>query len=224
MSSEPGTDEPRDGGYSLVEILVAMLVFGIFSTVLLGFAISTATVTEQIRSNADVTEESRLAVERLSRELRQASAVDRVALRGVAGSGTTALTIWTDFNGNGLRDLSASDPEVLTYRWDPSNGRLTLTADDPDGTAITRPVLAEVVSDFDLQLRSSRFEADANGDGTTTWNELDASGASGGNGNGRPDGRELEWIDLVAVAMTVTDADAERTFALQADLRNQHGG
>lgn len=215
---------PRDAGVTLVEVLVAMVVFGIFSTVLLGFALSTATVTEEIRATADVTEESRLAIERMSRELRQASAVEAVTLEGVGSSSTTALTIWTDFNGNQLRDLSDTDPEVLTYRWQRSTGRLTLTADDSDGTAVTRPVLAEIVTRFDLRLRSSMFEADTNGDGTTTWQELDGSTAAGGNRNGVPDGDELDRIDLVAVSMTVSDADARRDFALQADLRNQDGG
>lgn len=214
---------PDDDGFTLVEVLVAMVLFGVLSTVLLGFAISTARVTEGIRARADVTEESRLAVERMSRELRQASSIDRVEIRGVAGSTTTALTLWVDFDGDGLRDPAATDPEVLTYRWEPDTGRLTLSADDHDGVAVTRPVLAEVVTRFDLRLRSSRFEADADGDGTTTWQELDASTAAGGNRNDRPDDRELERVDLISVSMTVSDAGASRDFTLQADLRNQDG-
>lgn len=221
--SPPRRTPPADGGFTLVEVLVAMTLFGVLSTVLLGFAVSTARVTEGIRARADVTEESRLAVERMSRELRQASSIDRVQLRGVGGSTSTAFTLWIDFDGDGLRDLTAVDPEVLTYRWEPDTGRLTLSADDHDGTAITRPVLAEVVTRFDLRLRSSRFESDADGDGITTWQELDAAAAAGGNGNDRPDGRELERIDLVSVSMTVSDAGASRDFTLQADLRNQDG-
>lgn len=213
---------PRDSGTSLAEVLVAMGLLGGLSTVLLGFAVSTAGVTEEIRAGADVTEESRLAIERMSRELRQASSIDAVALQPL-GDATTALTIWVDFDGDGLRDLAATDPEVLTYRWDPASGRLTLTADDADGTRVTRPVLAEVVTRFDLRLRSSAFEPDADGDGSTTWQELDGATA-GGNGNERPDGAELDRIDLVSVSMTVRDAGAERDFYLQADLRNQDGG
>jgi hypothetical protein len=85
-------------------------------------------------------------------------------------------------------------------------------------------VLAEIVTAFDLRLDSSHFEPDANGDGTTTWQELDAAAVAGGNGNHLPDDRELRLIDLVSVAMTVRDGEASREFYLQADLRNQGGG
>lgn len=216
---------PRDAGVSLVEVLVAMTLFGVFSTVLLGFAVSTADVTEQVRATGDVNGESRLAVERMTRELRQAAVVEAVTTVGEGAARTpVAFTVWVDFDGNGVRDLSASDPEVLTYRWDgwdPGSGRLTLTADDASGSAVTRPVLAEVVTRFDVQLNSSLFEADADGDGTTTWRELDAAVAYGGNGDGLPNGQELRWVDLVAVAMTVRDAGESRDYSLQADLRNR---
>lgn len=216
---------PRDAGVSLVEVLVAMTLFGVFSTVLLGFAVSTADVTEQVRATGDVNGESRLAVERMTRELRQASVVESVATVGTGPDRRpVGLTVWVDFDGDGTRTVSASDPEVLTYRWDgwdPGSGRLTLTADDADGTAVTRPVLAEVVTRFDLRLNSSLFEADADADGTTTWRELDAAVAYGGNTDGVPNGQELRWVDLVAVTMTVRDAGESRDYSLQADLRNR---
>ena len=95
------------------------------------------------------------------------------------------------------------------------------TADDATGAATTRPVLAEVVTLFDLRLDSSLFEADANSDGRTSWQELDASTTYGGNQNGVPDGAELRLVDLVSVRMTVKDADESRDYLLQADLRNR---
>lgn len=231
MSPRRTPDERRrDAGFTLVEVLVAMGLFSIFSAVLLGYAISTADVTEQVRATGDVNGESRLAVERMTREMRQASAVDSVSVRAVettTQTGTTTsyeltgLTVWVDFDGSGTRTLSSLDPEVLTYRWDPANGRLTLTADDASGTATTRPVLAEVVTRFDLRLDSSLFEADTNADGRTSWQELDASTTFGGNQNGVPDGAELKLIDLVSVRMTIKDADESRDYVLQADLRNR---
>lgn len=224
MSTATGPDVPRDAGSTLGELVVAVGLFAVFSTVLLGFALSTARVTEGVRARSDVTDEARLAVERMSRELRQATAVDAVATREVAGARQpTAVTIWVDFDGDGARSTSASDPEVLTYRWEPDTGRLTLTANDAAGTAVTRPVLAEVVTRFDLQLASSLFEADADGSGTTTWQELDAAATYGGNRNGLPDGAELDRVDLVALVMTVRDAGQARDFFLRADLRNQDG-
>ena len=153
----------------------------------------------------------------MGRELRQAREVDAVQF-AVGSTGSTALTIWTDFDRNGVRATGAADPEVLTYRWTPSTGQLTLTANDTAGTEVTKPVLAEVVSAFDLRLRSSLWEYDANADGVTTWEELDASAI--GNGNTVPD-VELKKIDLISIRLTVTEGKAARTFYMQVDLRNR---
>jgi prepilin-type N-terminal cleavage/methylation domain-containing protein len=213
--------EPRDSGMSLVEILVAMGLFGLLSTLLLGFALSTSQVTKDTSALSGINEESRLAMERLTRELRQADAVLSLQVPTHADD-PTAITIWADFNGNGFKDLSVTDPEVLTYRWDPVTDRLTLTADDEDGTAVTRPVLATQVSSFTLGLSSSRWEYDANHDGTTTWQEIDAAGSPVGDHDGSPDPFELELVDLVKVSMTVLDGPHAQTYATEVDLRNRN--
>jgi prepilin-type N-terminal cleavage/methylation domain-containing protein len=208
---------PRDAGVTLIEVLVAMALFGVVGTLLLGFAVSTSRVTDQTRSMTMVSEETRLAMERLTRELRQASQVLHVDLPSASG-GATALTFWTDFNGNGMQDLDAADPEVLTYRWTPTTHRLTLTANDASGTATTLPVLAAAVSDFGLDLRSSAWQHDADGDGVTTWREVDAAV---GNRNGVADSTELRQLDLVAVSITATDGTHEQSYRTQVDLRNR---
>lgn len=219
LVAEDGSEETRDGGFSLVEILVAMGLFGVLATLLLGLAMSTGKVTEDVRALSNINEESRLAVERLSRELRQASQVTAISLPATA-TDRTALTFWTDFDANGTQDLNAADPEILTYAWDPQTDRLSLTVNDPSGVAITRPLLAANVSSLTLDLRSSDWEFDANGNGQTTWQELDAV-AAGGNGNGRPDGPELLKLDLIGVKMTVLDGPRAQTYTTRVDLRNR---
>ena len=218
---EPGTGEDRDSGMTLVEILVGIGLFGLLGMVLLSIALATSRVTEDTRQLTNVNEESRLAMERLTRELRQATEVVAVHLPS-GPDDTTALTFWTDFNGNGTKDLNAADPEVLTYRWDPTTGRLTLTANDPDGTAVTQPLLSANVSAFSIELRSSQWYYDTNKDGTTTWNELDAAGPPAGNANGLPDEPEFAHIDLVGVTMTVLDGPHAQTYTTQVDLRNRN--
>ena len=208
---------PRDDGFSLVEVLVAMSLFGVLGSLLLGLALGTSRVTEDVRSLTNVNEESRLAMERMVRELRQARSITAVTLPPAS---TTSLTFWTDFNGNDAADLAAADPEVLTYRWNPATNRLTLTANDATASAVTRPVLAASVSGFVLELRSSRWQLDADGNGQTTWQELDAP-AGGGNGNGVPDGTELDAIDQVGLTMTVLDGSRAQTYTTRVDLRNR---
>lgn len=210
---------PRDAGFSLVELLVAMGLFGVLGSLLLGLALSTANVTENVRALSTINEDSRLAMERLSRELRQATQVTAVSLPATP-TDRTALTFWTDFDGNGAQDLTAADPEILTYGWDPGNGRLSLTVDDVSGSSVTRPLLATSVSRFTLDLRSSQWQLDADGNGRTTWVELDAP-AAGGNGNGVPDGPELLKLDLIGITMTVLDGSRAQTYTTRVDLRNR---
>jgi Tfp pilus assembly protein PilW len=154
---EPG---PRDAGVSLVELLVGIGLFATLGTLLLGLALSTGKVTTDTRALANVSEESRLAMERMTRELRQSNGLTAVELPAAS---STALTFWTDFNGNEAPDLNAADPEVITYRWDPTTRMLTLTANDATGTAVTRPVLAAQVSRFEVDLRSSKWQYDTDG-------------------------------------------------------------
>jgi prepilin-type N-terminal cleavage/methylation domain-containing protein len=219
MSATTRMVPPKDAGFSLVELLVAMGLFGVLGSLLLGLALSTGNVTENVRALSNINEESRLAVERLSRELRQATQVTAVSLPS-ASAERTALTFWTDFDGNGAQDLNAADPEILTYGWDPQTDRLSLTVNDASGTSITRPLLAANVSALTLDLRSSEWQLDADGDGRTTWQELDVP-AAGGNGNGVPDGPELLKLDLIGVTMTVLDGARAQTYTTRVDLRNR---
>lgn len=215
-------DQAPDAGFSLIEVLVAITLFGLLSTMLLGFALSTSAVSRSVDDAGGLTGESRLALERLSRELRQAREIKAVTLPPSGSPGSTAITLWTDFNNNGTEDLGAADPEVLTYRWEPGSRQLTLTANDASGTAVSRPVLAGEVTGFTLLLRSSLWQHDgADGsapDGTVSWQELDRS--SIGNNDGTPSG-ELDRVDLVALSMTVSAGGVSQRFDLQADLRNR---
>lgn len=213
----PNDDQgPLDRGVSLVEVLVGLGLFGMLSTVLLGFAMGTSQVTEDTRQLAGVNEEARLAMERLTRELRQADEVRSFQPPATAGS-ETAFTFWTDFNGDSS-DYSASDPEVLTYRWRPDGGgQLTLTAGSN-----TQPVLAANVSAFEVGLNSSLWEYDANHDGTTTWRELDVAGSPVGDNTSTPTAPELSHVDQVTISMTVLDGAHAQTYRTQVDLRNQN--
>ncbi len=206
----------QDGGFTLIELLVAMGLFGVLSTVLLSFVLSTANTTDSVDRASTGVAEARLALERMSRELRQARAIEAAEIT----ADSVSFTFWTDFDGDGVRDPDAVDPEVLTYTWTRSSSRLTLSAAG-GGSTVTRPVLAGGVTDVSLRLRSSLYQYDGNADGTTTWQELDAAGGLVGNNNGVPDGLELEHIDLVSIRLKIETEGSTRDFALQADLRNR---
>lgn len=222
MTGEPrhGTARPRDEGMSLVEVLVAMGLFGLLGTLLLGLALGTSRVTDDTRALAGVNEESRLAMERLARELRQATAIDVLQLPADPASDPISIRFWTDFDADTGRDYGVVDPEVLTYRWQPATKELTLLANEgrPD---VTSGRLVANVSAFSLELYSSEWEHDgADGsvkDGFTTWREIDHAL---GDADGVPDPDELAHVDRVAVSMTVLDGTHSQTYRTEIDLRN----
>jgi prepilin-type N-terminal cleavage/methylation domain-containing protein len=215
------TERPQrsDAGFTLVELLVAMGLFGILATILLGLAISSSGVADDTRQLATVGDESRLGMERMTRELREAARIADVVLPTGAGTGPTRFTLWADFNANGCIDRGAADPEELTYTWDPSTRYLTLSA-VINGVAHTQRLLATKVSLFSLRLSSSSWQYDADQNGTTTWQEIDASSV-GDRNQANFTSAELEHIDLVGLSITATDGSHDVDYATDVDLRNQ---
>jgi type II secretory pathway pseudopilin PulG len=206
----------------MIELLVGMALLSVLGTILMGMALSMQKSTMASEKNADLLHETQLAMERLVRELRQAGTIDEVELPTTPTS-PSAITFFADFDNDGVRDLDASDPEVLTYRFTPSTGKLTLTVDDADGNAITTPILAGNVTGFGLELRTSLWQYDRSvpRDGIVTWAELDATPGVGDN-DGIPDPAELKLIDSVVVTISVNDGARNQTYRTQVDFRNRN--
>jgi prepilin-type N-terminal cleavage/methylation domain-containing protein len=225
----PAVDDSADEGFTLVELLVAMGLFLLLTTMIMSVVLSTSRATTDVQKFTNINEQARVATERLTRELRQASKIMSVTLPNAAGD--VSFTFGIDFNGNGTIDDVTSDPEVLTYSYKASLGRLTITANDPSGAAVTRPVLSEQVSAFTLDFRSSLWQydgclaSDASGtptgpkDGITDWTELNTT-CGGGNNNAALDGTEIERIDLVNITLTVLESPHQQTYQTQVGLRN----
>lgn len=209
-------DRQFDAGFSMVEMLVAMALFGVLGTVLLGFALGTSRVSDAVRADSEVTGEARLAVERMTRELRQASELTDVTIRD---GKILSFTVGIDFDGqDGVEELASSDDyEILTYAWDPDGRTLTLRGGDD-----VAEVLAGGVERVEFRLRSSQWIYDRNRDGTTEWLEIDQAAVS--LTDGQLDETELGLIDLVAIELEVEDSGTTRRFIVQADMRNRDGG
>ncbi len=220
-----------DKGFTLVELLVAMGLFLVLISLVMTSVMAMSRATTDVKQFTNINEQARIATERLTRELRQAMEV-RAAVLPTALDASTSMTFGVDFNGNGIVDDISSDPEVLSYRYDASHQRLTLTANDESGTAVTRPILSEQVSAFRFEFRSSLWKydgctaTDSPGaptgpkDGVTDWTELDTT-CGGGNHNGVLDATELNRIDLVSVTLSVLEGPHTQTYETQVGLRNQ---
>ena len=223
-------DNGRDRGITLVETLVTMVVFSVVMVAVMTTVLSSNSTVSTVKQVDDANEEARLALVRISRELRQANAITGATLFTTgtyAGTGyASAITFSVDFNGNGTIEPDAPDAEVLTYRFvpDPSgNGQIQLEANDPSGTLLVRPILAAHVSDFHMELRSSQWACDTNGDGVTTWQELDTNTAAAcphPDNNGTLDGNEFALIDSVYINFSVFEGTHRQTYNAIVNLRN----
>jgi prepilin-type N-terminal cleavage/methylation domain-containing protein len=229
-------DSGGDAGFSLVELLVALTLFGVLGGTLMATVVATKASVAASRETHDLNEEARLAINRMSRELRQATEITAVSapttINSVAReSGEVSVTFTVDFNGNGVIDASAVDPEVLTYKWDGS--QVLLIANDTSGSPVIAPVLSGKVSDFSLDYFSSDYRRDCSPvDGMTNWRELDAylttKNASGvcdarpaaGHTVGAIDTSELTDIDSVTISFTVLEGTRRQAYRTQVDLRN----
>jgi prepilin-type N-terminal cleavage/methylation domain-containing protein len=229
----------NEGGFSLVELLVAI---GILSVISVGFytvLFSTSRGSDAARSVASVSSGARLTLSRIVRDTRQGQAV--------LAAGPTSFRVQVDFDGNQLitpqgQTNAQGDYEDLTYAFDNASGRLTLEGQMlAEGLACvkTAGVCSQAflgsgpwpVSTYGsnppnvFAYTSNRLEFDWNSDGVATWQELDAAPAHGvigvGNNNGILDSAEFGYIAMIDFNLVVTDGRASSTFAAQAQLRNQ---
>jgi len=222
--AHPGRVDGGDDGFTLVELLVSIGIFALLSTVVLSGLMSTAKTVNDVHSIANLTEEARVATERMTRELRQASVIRDAHLPDSVDP-STSVTFGVDFNGDHYLDVNAVDPEIVTYRFDPGSGQLTFTANNPSGTSVSRPILAANVTSFVLDFRSSLWAYDTTGpdlhpDGVTDWTEIDASAI--GNKNTKFDAGEFKYIDSVGITIKLLDGSRTQTYTTQVDLRNQN--
>lgn len=209
-------------GFTLIELLITLFLFGILTTVLFTVVMNNVNVVTSVRQSTDLNEESRLVLNRMSRELRESQAVLTVA--NPAGStfdpaADIAVTFDVDFDGDGTIEPLADDPERITYRYKVAEKRLLLQAGGQE-----LPILAENVEFFRLTYTSKKFECDANADGTVTWEELDTAPspcpAEVGNGNGVLD-TELDTINSVMIELSVLTGNRQQDYRTQLDLRNR---
>jgi prepilin-type N-terminal cleavage/methylation domain-containing protein len=100
-----------EGGFTLVELLVTVLLMGVIATAITGAVISSLRVEQDQQRIQDVIDDGRISIERIRQELRQ---VRRV----YESSGPDRLHVWVDFNQNAVVDPE----EQLCYVVEPVPG------------------------------------------------------------------------------------------------------
>jgi prepilin-type N-terminal cleavage/methylation domain-containing protein len=224
-----------DGGFTLIELLVSMVLVSIIGSIVLAAVMATQRATESSRQVNDLNQEARNVLNRMSRELREAQRITAVTNPmgpGYSASSDTSITFEVDFDGNGVIEPAAADPEELTYYYDVSAQQLQLRA---AGAAL--PVLAANVASFKVNFTSRKYLYDGTTtavggvcgsvtgpkDGVVDWQEVDGNAAQvNGNCNGALDA-ELTVVDSVFINLKVLYGAKQQDYETQVDLRNATG-
>jgi prepilin-type N-terminal cleavage/methylation domain-containing protein len=226
-----------DEGFTLIEMLIGLLLTSLVTSMVFTAVMAASRVATSSRRVNDLNEEARIVMNRMSRELREAKAVTAVSNPAGPGGATmdatadVSVTFEVDFNGNGVIEPDAGDPEVLTYIYDRSAQRLVLQA-----AGQSLPVLAANVSDFTLDFTTRRYQYDGvqftTGSGCTSvnqvrdgvvhWYEVDKYPASVGNCDGELDA-ELPVIDSVQIDLKVLYGPQQQVYRTTVDMRNSAG-
>ena len=209
-------------GFTLVELLITMFLLSLATTMFLSVMLSVSRGSDRSRSVTRVSEEARLGFNRMVRDTREGEKL-------VAAEDDT-YHLQVDFNADEIITLApaanpSGDFEDLTFAWDAAdleieiNGEVLMESVDcirpMGGGACTKPVFT---------YSSDRLEYDWDGNGTTSWEELDEAGSHGvvgiGNGDGDLGGAELPFVSYVNFAVRVVDDDSSSDFFVEAQLRN----
>jgi len=211
--------EAGERGYTLVESIIAMTIFSVLAAAMFSTVMSSQSSAKSTRRTNNLNEEARVALNRLSRELRQARAVTYVD----PSNPSALMEFEVDFNNDGVIEPAAVDAERLRYSYDPVADQILLTTATASGGSVTLPILASDVTSFALEYRSHDYRYDRDGDGVTTWQELDYTPANGGvgDGSGTLTAPELRYVNSVVISFTVLKDTQAQVYRTQVDLRNR---
>lgn len=223
----------EEGGYSLVEVIIALFIFSIISVGFISVMMSGARSADATRNSVRLSEEARLGLNRIVRDVREASWVSFTSNQ--AGAVQSSFTIKTDYNGNGVYGNSAgpngtaeSNYEVVTYAYDAATKSITVTADGFPGETLIKGV-EPIGSTPVFSFTSNRLEMDWNGDGVTTLTEVSDNACTwGGNSttldpacNTTLTDKEMAYVTNFALSVKVRSSDTTSEYFAEAELRNR---
>jgi len=199
----------REGGFTMVEILVAIGLFALVSVTfyqLMFSAVRSTDISEQV---VRVSEEARLGLNRMIRDTREGQVFGSLS--------SNSYSVKVDFDGDGdYENTPASgNYEVLQfdYSWSERaillNGEVLVAGAEPIGSTETTQSDAEVFS-----FTSNDLYYDGNNDGVTTWDEYQSVGK---------DYTDSALYQNVEFGFQVRNGDQLTVFRGQAQLRNRRG-
>ena len=223
----------RQGGFTLIETLVAIALFSVLAAGFYSVMLSQVGGSERTRSVARIAEEARLGFNRMVRDAREGT--ELAAEDGCAPSDMEAgecFNVKVDFDGDDAFDNpnASGDYENLTFSYNAGDDTIDIVVCDDDSGSCESEVLIDGVQPTDgsdiFTFSSNLLRYDGNGDGLTSWQELDGAAGDVGNGNGDLDVGEWQYLSNVAFALEITgeDEDDVTRFFSEAQLRNKRFG
>lgn len=243
--SRPVPGRSRDEtGFTLVETLLAGTLLLVVLSLVTTTVVQVADTTRRVRTDHNLNEEARNSLNRMARELREATTLLYVANPDGTYDPTkvTALSLEADFNGDGCTGNACpstdvtNNPETITYCFDPQatgankdnlwlipTGLSTLPTTCQLPGAL--PILAGNVGGLKLSYRSSAYRYDVSpSDGVTTWQELDAAPPPTGDAGGSDSNintAALNGVDSLTIELRMRSGTRTQTYQTQVELRNK---
>ncbi|MFN2594276.1 MAG: PilW family protein [Actinomycetota bacterium] len=232
-------DRQSEDGYSLIEMLIALVLFGLVSGGFYQVLLAQTKATNTTRAGTHISEEARLGFNRMVRDVREADSVSAASIN--ASTGAASFTVKVNYNN----DSQYTSDEILTYTYDPVAKTISLntvggtpevlmSGVSPAGNTTAACPVATYATGCVFSYLSSYLDYDWNSDGFTTWQELDDSscaahgitGVGDCNGGGGATGQVLdsaEWpyITTISFAIRVTDGTRYTDFIDRAQMRNR---
>ncbi|HEX2296564.1 MAG TPA: prepilin-type N-terminal cleavage/methylation domain-containing protein [Actinomycetota bacterium] len=208
----------REEGFTLVEVMWVILLLAVVSTSFYQVLVTQSRGADLTRRLTRLTDEARLGFNRMVRDTREGDYL--------SAASATSFTVKVNYDGDAFYENpnEAGDYEVLTYAYDASARTITL-----NGSVLMRDVYpvdhpstpaADVFTYY-----SNNLEYDWDGDGKTTWQDLDQSPAYGLSGIGDQSNTlsaaEIPHLTTVAFAVSVGTGDAVTPFYARAQMRNR---
>jgi prepilin-type N-terminal cleavage/methylation domain-containing protein len=119
----------RQGGFTLIELLMGIVLSSIFALALFGFFFSGVDSARTHESQARAQMDGRQAIDRLSRDIRQAISPNGGVTAPVISLSPTTLELYVDPS----RNTSSTTPRPQKVRYTVSSGQLVREAADPVG-------------------------------------------------------------------------------------------
>lgn len=184
-------------GFTLVEMLVSMLILSVVMSAIFAFLWSASSYWQAGQASADVTENARLGLNRMTRELKQASQITSAT--------ANEMVFKVNFN-NGV------GVETVTYRFTPgSNGSPgTVSRDSDISTEVT---LMENVKFAQFDYYGNDYRCDSNKDGKIEIGELASCSSTPTD--------KIVRVDITLTMPNGKRADQPLVFVGQAWLRNR---